>query len=45
MSKQNPLVGFYTAAASSGASVSVVKVNGLAPVDEIRSQIDGLLSS
>ncbi|MEJ6680449.1 MAG: adenylate kinase [OM182 bacterium] len=40
-----PLVGFYTAAASSGASVSVVKVNGLAPVDEIRSQIDGLLSS
>lgn len=40
-----PLVGFYTAAASSGASVSVVKVNGLAPVDEIRSQIDDLLSS
>ena len=40
-----PLVGFYTAAASSGASVRVVKVNGLAPVDEIRSQIDGLLSS
>ena len=40
-----PLVGFYTAAASSCASVSVVKVNGLAPVDEIRSQIDGLLSS
>lgn len=40
-----PLIGFYTAAASSGASVSVVKVNGLAPVDEIRSQIDGLLSS
>jgi adenylate kinase len=40
-----PLVGFYTEAASSGASVSVVKVNGLAPVDEIRSQIDGLLSS
>jgi len=40
-----PLVGFYTAAESSGASVSVVKVNGLAPVDEIRSQIDGLLSS
>jgi adenylate kinase len=40
-----PLVGFYTAAASSGASVSVVKVNGLAPVGEIRSQIDGLLSS
>ena len=40
-----PLVGFYTAAASSGASVSVVKVNGLAPVDEIRRQIDGLLSS
>lgn len=40
-----PLVDFYTAAASSGASVSVVKVNGLAPVDEIRSQIDGLLSS
>ena len=40
-----PLVGFYTAAESSSASVSVVKVNGLAPVDEIRSQIDGLLSS
>jgi adenylate kinase len=40
-----PLVGFYTEAASSGASVSVVKVNGLAPVDEIRSQINGLLSS
>jgi len=40
-----PLVGFYTAAASSGAAASVVKVNGLAPVDEIRSQIDGLLSS
>lgn len=40
-----PLVGFYTAAASSGASVGVVKVNGLAPVDEIRSQIDDLLSS
>ena len=40
-----PLVGFYTEAESSGASVSVVKVNGLAPVDEIRSQIDGLLSS
>lgn len=40
-----PLVGFYTAAASNGATVGVVKVNGLAPVDEIRSQIDGLLSS
>lgn len=40
-----PLVGFYTAAASSGANVNVVKVNGLAPVDEIRSQIDELLSS
>ena len=40
-----PLVGFYTAAASSGAKVNVVKVNGLAPVDEIRSQIDELLSS
>ena len=40
-----PLVGFYTATASSGANVNVVKVNGLAPVDEIRSQIDELLSS
>ena len=38
-----PLVGFYTAAASSGANVTVEKVNGLAPVDEIRSQIDELL--
>lgn len=38
-----PLVGFYTAAASSGVNVNVEKVNGLAPVDEIRSQIDELL--
>ena len=38
-----PLVGFYTAAASSGANVNVEKVNGLAPVEEIRSQIGELL--
>ena len=40
-----PLVGFYSEAASKGVNVSVVKVNGLAPVDEIRQQIDSILSS
>lgn len=39
-----PLVGFYSEA-SKGVNVSVVKVNGLAPVDEIRQQIDSILSS
>lgn len=40
-----PLVGFYSEAASKGVNVSVVKVNGLAPVDDIRQQIDSILSS
>lgn len=39
-----PLVGFYSAQAASGAGVSVVKVNGVAPVDEIRDQIAALLA-
>ncbi len=39
-----PLVGFYQELANAGSAVSVVKVNGLAPVDEIRTQIDTLLS-
>ncbi|MDA0804957.1 MAG: adenylate kinase [Proteobacteria bacterium] len=40
-----PLVGFYSEGASKGVNVSVVKVNGLAPVDDIRQQIDSILSS
>lgn len=39
-----PLVGYYQAAADAGASVSVVKVNGLAPVEEIRAEIASLLA-
>ena len=40
-----PLVGFYSESASKGVNVSVGKVNGLAPVDDIRQQIDSILSS
>ncbi|MFK7863919.1 MAG: adenylate kinase [Pseudohongiellaceae bacterium] len=39
-----PLVGFYKNREESGANVKVIKISGVAPVDEIKQQIDDLLS-
>ncbi|MDF1765474.1 MAG: adenylate kinase [Gammaproteobacteria bacterium] len=39
-----PLVGFYQDCAKNGARVSVVKVNGIAAVNDIRDQIESLLA-
>lgn len=39
-----PLVGFYKGLEESGEAVKVIKISGVAPVDEIKKQIDDLLS-
>lgn len=39
-----PLVGFYKGLEENGGAVKVIKISGVAPVDEIKQQIDDLLS-